>query len=187
MVLPITHYGNPVLRKECEPITRDYPGIEKLIDNMWDTLSKADGCGLAAPQVNHPICLFIVNSKDLFLEMDNDLRSTYFEENDKGIKEVFINSLIINYNQERIWTADEGCLSIPGMFEPVARPWQITIEYFDRNFEKQVRTFSGQTARIIQHEYDHTLGKLYIDYLNPLRKQLIRNKLNRLLKKYGGK
>lgn len=182
MIIPIVTYGNPVLRRECEEVTPDYPELDVLIENMWDTLKAAEGSGLAAPQVKYPLQLFIVNSLDSYQYMSTANRETYFD-GDTGIKETFLNARITEYGTEKYWDDEEGCLSIPGLSEPVRRSWRVQIEYQDREFNPCIRTYSGLTARVIQHEYDHTLGKLYIDYLGGLRKQLIKNKLQRILNK----
>lgn len=180
MVLPIISYGHSVLRQKCEDITQDYPDINNLIDSMWETLYPADGSGLAAPQVNHSIKLFIVDSKETYERMDNETREEYFD-GDDGIRETFINAKIIDYSDD-YWVENEGCLSIPSLSEEVERPWEITIEYYDRNFQKQNKVFRGITARVIQHEYDHTEGKLYIDYIKPIKRKLLRGKLTKISK-----
>lgn len=179
MVLPIVCYGNNILRKQCNPISLNDSKIEELIMDMWETLNVSDGCGLAAPQVNQSIKLFIVNSRDTYLNMSKQNRLQYFD-GDVGIKEVFINAEIIEYGEDLIVADDEGCLSIPNLSEVVNRPWKITIKYHDAQFQEHTRIFSGYTARVIQHEYDHTMGILYTDRLNPLRKQLLRNKLSKI-------
>jgi len=179
MVLPIVCYGNNVLKKLCYPISPNDSEIEKLITDMWETLEVADGCGLAAPQVNIPAKLFIVNSRDTYLNMNKNQRREYFD-GDEGIKETFINAEITEYVNDLITIDDEGCLSIPNIYEAVKRPWKITIKYHDAQFQEHIHTFSGYTARVIQHEYDHTMGILYTELLNPLRKQLLRNKLSRI-------
>lgn len=182
MVLPIITYGNSALREECKNIASTYPGLQQLIDSMWETLRAADGCGLAAPQVNSSINLFIVNSRDTYLYLDDESRKAYFE-SDMGIKETFINARIAYYSEDEYWTDQEGCLSIPGISEAVDRAWKITIEYCNRDFQPCVKTYSGYTARVIQHEYDHILGKLYIDYVSGMRKQLLKGKLKRIFNK----
>src|SRR5690606_37457216 len=126
-----------------------------------------------------PIRLFIVDSKTTFENLDEQDQGIYFEKNDSGIKEIFINAKIIERSAE-LWEDEEGCLSIPNLFYKVKRNWAITIEYYNRNFEKQIRTFSGTTARMIQHEYDHTEGILYLDYLKPLTKKLLEGKLKKI-------
>jgi peptide deformylase len=180
MILPVVAYGHSILRQKCIEISPDYPELAQLIDNMWETLYPADGSGLAAPQVNLPIKLFIVDSKEIFDRMKEEERVEYFE-GDEGIQETFINAEIIEYSDE-IWTEEEACLSIPEVAEDVKRPWSITIEYLNRDFQKQVKTFSGITARVVQHEFDHTRGKLYIDYVNPIKRKLLSGKMLRIAK-----
>lgn len=182
MIKPITIYGNPVLRKECVSIEKTYPGIQEVIETMWQTLRNTDGCGLAAPQINLPIKLFVVNSRDSYAYMSVRERERFFAKDDCGIEETFINAEITGYSDE-VWTTGEGCLSIPDLYEEVTRPWSITIKYQDKEFNEQVKVYHGYTARIIQHEFEHTEGKLYIDHLSPFRKQLLRNKLARILKR----
>jgi len=180
MILPVVAYGHSILRHKCKEIGPDYPGLSELIDDMWETLYPAEGSGLAAPQVNHPIKLFVVDSQEIFTRMNEEERAEFFE-GDEGIKETFINAKIIAYSDE-IWIEEEGCLSIPELSEEVKRPWSITIEYDNRDFQKKVMTFSGTTARVIQHEYDHTQGKLYIDYINPVKRKLLSGKMVRISK-----
>jgi peptide deformylase len=180
MILPIVSYGKSILRQKCKDIDSSYPDLQKLIDDMWETLYPAGGTGLAAPQVNHAIKLFIVDSKEMFNKMDAEDQAEFFE-GDQGIQETFINAKIIDESEE-YWTEQEGCLSIPTLAEDVDRPWTITIEYFDRDFQKHTKTYSGTTARVIQHEYDHTQGKLYLDYVNPLKRQLLKGKLLKISK-----
>lgn len=181
MVLPIVCYGNNILRQECSPASLNDPQIKKLIEDMWDTLERSSGCGLAASQVNHPLKLFVVNSRDTYLEMNNLNRKRFFD-GDTGIKETLINAEVIEYGNDLVIPDYEGCLSIPNISEVVNRPWRITIKYYDAQFKEQIRLFSGYTARVIQHEYDHTMGVLYTDRLDPLRKELLKNKLNRIQK-----
>ncbi|NOU17515.1 MAG: peptide deformylase [Bacteroidales bacterium] len=180
MILPIVSYGQSVLRKKCEEIDQNHPNLNNLIEDMWETLYPADGSGLAAPQVGHLIKLFIVDSKEVFDRMDTEERAELFA-GDEGIKETFINARIIKYSDD-LWIENEGCLSIPTLSEEVERSWAIEIEYFNKDFQKQTKIYSGTTARIIQHEYDHTEGKLYIDYVNPLKKKLINSKLIKISK-----
>ena len=178
MILPIVSYGHRVLRKKCDPIKSTYKELHTLIDNMWETLYAANGCGLAAPQINLPIRLFLVDSLPVFAMMTEEDRS-YFFDGDEGIKEVFINAKITAESEE-VWKDREGCLSIPSMTELVERPWSVSIEYLDHEFKKQKKTFSGLTARMIQHEVDHTEGILYFDYLTPARKTVIKSKLKKV-------
>lgn len=182
MNLPIVAYGNRILKQKCIPINEDSQEIQNLIINMWETMENSNGCGLASPQINKPLQLFIVDSQITFESLDTEGQLLYFERNDKGIRETFINAKIIDSSEET-WEDYEGCLSIPGLSQKVKRPWGITIEYLDQNFIKHTKTFSGLTARIIQHEYDHTQGTLYIDHLKPLTRKMIESKLKKII--YG--
>lgn len=181
MTLPILAYGNELLRKRCEKITPQYPGIEKLLADMWETMEIAHGCGLSAPQIGLPIRLFIVDSKSTYQNLEANEKLDYFDREDRGITEVFINAHIIERSKET-WEDVEGCLSIPELSQTVCRPWSITIAYYNQDFEKQFKTFSGATARMIQHEYDHIDGILFFDHLKPLTKRLIGTKLKRIAK-----
>jgi peptide deformylase len=180
MILPVVAYGHSVLRQKCKEIGPDYPELSELIDDMWETIYPAEGSGLAAPQINHPIKLFIVDSHEIYIRMNEEEQAEFFE-GDQGIKETFINAKIIEYSNE-LWVEEEACLSIPELSEEIKRSWSITIEYLDRNYQKQVKNFSGTTARVIQHEYDHIRGKLYIDYVNPVKRKLLNGKLTRISK-----
>jgi len=179
MILPILSYGHAILRKPGHDVSPDYPGLDALITDMWETLYNARGCGLAAPQVNHSLRLFMVDSKTTFDALKPESRGYYFGKDDSGIKETFINATIIGESTET-WEDEEGCLSIPNLLKPVSRPLRITIEYHDQNFIKFVKTFSGTTARMIQHEYDHTRGVLYLDHLKPLARKLLAGKLKKI-------
>ena len=174
MILPIVAYGNPVLRKVGKDITPDYPGLHKLIEDMWETMYNSKGVGLAAPQVNKDIRLFIMDSIQIIENLEEDEKDTY--PGDTGYKGVFINAKInvINGNE---WSYNEGCLSIPKIREDILRKEEITITFLDENFNLQTKTFNGITARVILHEYDHIDGKLFIDYLKPLKKNLLKRKL----------
>lgn len=178
MILPIVAYGNPVLRKPAEAITPDYPGLRQLVEDMWETMYASNGVGLAGPQINKPIRLFVMDSAQIFANMEDD-DETYTDE--PGIKKVFINAKMVALNGEE-WVYNEGCLSIPKIREDIQRPELVTIEYADENFVPHTETFTGLTARIIQHEYDHIDGKLFIDYLKPLKKKLLQGKLNDISK-----
>lgn len=180
MKLSILAYGNKALKEECVPITPDFPELDLLIDNMWETMEGAYGCGLAAPQIDKTIQLFVVDSTVMYENADDEDRKQNFVEGDKGIRETFINAKIIGKSDET-WDEIEGCLSIPDIFKRVTRPWSITIEYQDREFKKHVKTFYGTTARVIQHEYDHTRGVLFTDRLSSLAKKLINNKLTKIM------
>jgi peptide deformylase len=171
MILPIVAYGDPVLRKVGAEIAKDYPGLEKLIDDMYETMEKAKGVGLAAPQINKSILLFVVDSTRMYDE----------GEKNEGIREVFINAKMIK-ELGKEWPYEEGCLSIPGIREDVLRKDTIRIKYLDSNFKSHEKDFDGLTARVIQHEYDHTMGKLFIDHLKPLKKSLLKGKLDKISK-----
>lgn len=175
MILPIVAYGHPVLRKRAEDISSDYPGLAEFLDNMWETLYASHGIGLAAPQVNKSIRLFVIDSQQVLESMDEEEREEYGDE--QGIKQVFINAQIVEEEGD-FWSYNEGCLSIPKIREDVERPETLTIRYQDEQFESHEDTYSGLTARVIFHEYDHIEGKLFIDYLKPLKKRLIKKKLD---------
>ncbi len=178
MALAVTAYGSKVLRKVCDDITAEYEGVDKLVENMWETMYDAGGVGLAAPQVNKAIRLFIVDTAQVFETMEDEDKADLFED-EEGIKEVFINAQIISESED--WWADqEGCLSLPDLNGEVERPWSIEMEYYDKDFKKHTKTFSGYNARVIQHEYDHTEGVLYIDHVSGISKRLMKNKLNQI-------
>ncbi len=179
MILPIAAYGNPVLRKKGEEIRPDYPGLKELIADMWETMYASRGVGLAAPQVNKPIRLFIVDSIQLLQNMDEEDRALYAGET--GIRQLFINGRVKSCGGEE-WAYNEGCLSIPKIREDIERPAEVTLSYQDENFQHHTVHFKGVTARIILHEYDHTEGKLFIDYLKPLKRRLLKNKLDDISK-----
>ena len=174
MILPIVAYGTPILRTMAKDIESDYPNLDKLIADMWETLYASNGVGLAAPQINKDIRLFLVDSTQIFLNQEDEDKGKYPDE--PGLKKVFINAKIQELDGEP-WNYNEGCLSIPKIREDVMRPATVTIHYMDENFDSHTDTFSGLTARIIQHEYDHIEGKLFIDYLKPFRKKLLKGKL----------
>jgi peptide deformylase len=174
MTLPIVAYGAAVLRKVSEPINADYPNLTKLIEDMWETMYDSNGVGLAAPQVNRAIRLFVMDSKQIF-ENAEPGDETYPDA--PGIKAVFINAEILELSGNE-WVYNEGCLSIPKIREDVLRHEKVTMKYMDENFVEHTTTFDGMTARIILHEYDHIEGKLFIDYIKPLRKKMLQGKLN---------
>lgn len=179
MILPIVAYGHPVLRKVCKDITPDYPELNKLISNMWETLYSSNGVGLAAPQINRDIRLFLVDSTQVFEHMDEEDKGKYPDE--PGIKQVFINAHIAEEDGEE-WMYNEGCLSIPKIREDIYRRQAVRLQYRDENFESHIKLFSGLTARIILHEYDHIEGKLFIDHISPLKRKLMKGKLNDISK-----
>jgi peptide deformylase len=179
MVLPIVAYGNPVLRKVGVNITSEYPGLQKLIEDMWETMYNSKGVGLAAPQVNKDIRLFVMDSAQIIENLDADEKDDF--PGDSGYKGVFINARIKNVDGED-WAYNEGCLSIPKIREDIFRKESVTIHFFDENFVEYTKTFIGITARVILHEYDHIDGKLFIDYLKPLKKNLLKRKLDDISK-----
>ncbi|MEF8983919.1 MAG: peptide deformylase [Bacteroidales bacterium] len=179
MNLPIIAYGHNILRKQCREISQDDQTLNEFISDLWESLDRNGGVGLAAPQVNKDLKTFIVNSKLMYDDLSADQKTSFFRE-DEGITETFLNAEIVS-KSEKVWSEDESCLSIPGIEEPVNRSWGIVIKYQDHNFNHHRKTFSGFTAKVIQHEYDHTRGVLFIDYLPSLKKRLIRSKLKRIL------
>ena len=178
MILPIVAYGSPVLRKICPDITSAYPGLEKLIADMWETMYNSNGVGLAAPQVNVPVRLFMIDSEQIFFNMEEDEEEEKIDYPDKpGFKGVFINAHIAEL-EGKDWTYNEGCLSIPKIREDINRREVVTLTYLDEQFQSQTRTFNGITARVILHEYDHIEGKLFIDHIKPLKRTLLKRKLD---------
>jgi peptide deformylase len=174
MIYPIVAYGAAVLRKKAVDIDESYPGLQELIENMWETMYYSNGVGLAAPQINRSIRLFVVDSSQIFQNQEDDEKGIYPDE--PGTKQVFINAQMISESGDD-WPYNEGCLSIPKIREDVYRKPVIRISFTDENGTPHEKTFEGVTARIIQHEYDHIEGKLFIDYLKPLKKKLLQRKL----------
>ena len=181
MILPIVAYGHPVLRKEAKDIDKDYPGLEKLIEDMWETMYASNGVGLAAPQINKDIRLFVIDSAQIFENMDEADRKEETYPDDPGFKGVFINAHIVEESGDD-WAYNEGCLSIPKIREDIKRAEEVTLEYFDENFEKHSQTFNGITGRVILHEYDHIDGKLFIDHISTLKRKLLKRKLDDISK-----
>jgi peptide deformylase len=179
MMLPIVAYGHPTLRKVCAEIDADYPELSTLIQNMWDTMYKSNGVGLAAPQINQAIRLFVVDSIQIVEGADEEDKDDYKDE--KPVKQVFINPEIVSLEGEA-WKYNEGCLSIPKVREDVMRPERVTLSYLDEQFQPHTDTFDGITARVILHEYDHIEGKLFIDHLSPLKRRLLKGKLDDISK-----
>lgn len=177
MILPIVGYGDPVLRKMCEEIPKDYPNLKETVANMYDTMYNAYGVGLAAPQVGLPIRLFIVDTKP-FAEDDEYTKEQ--QEQMATFRKTFINPVIVKEEGEE-WGFNEGCLSIPEVREDVFRQEKITIEYYDEDFNKYTDVFDGLIARVIQHEYDHIEGILFTDRLSSLKKKLIQKKLQNIM------
>lgn len=171
MIYPIIAYGDPVLRKKSEEITPDYPNLAQILENLWETMYNADGVGLAAPQVGYSIRIFVIDAR---AAAEDDPAA-------KDFKKAFINPQIIELSGQP-WIMEEGCLSLPELREDVSRPDTVRIKYFDENFTEHDETYNGYVGRIIQHEYDHLEGKMFVDYLSPLRKKLVKGKLNNIVK-----
>lgn len=178
MIIPIVAYGDPVLKKKAKEIDKDYPKLEELIDNMWDTMYNAYGVGLAAPQIGLPIRMFVIDPAPFAEDEELDKEEA---EQLKNMRKVFINPQIVEEEGDE-WAFSEGCLSIPDVREDVFRKPEIVIEYYDENWEKHTDTFSGLAARVIQHEYDHIEGILFTDKLSSLKKRLIKSKLANISK-----
>ncbi|MDZ7877540.1 MAG: peptide deformylase [Saprospiraceae bacterium] len=170
MILPIYAYGQPVLKKVAEDIAPEYPNLKEFIQNMWDTMYDAHGVGLAAPQVGASIRLFIIDSE----QIEKEDEPTHV-----GFKRVFINAHKVEETGNR-WSYEEGCLSIPNIRGEVMRKSVLTLRYMDENFEERTETFSGVNARVIQHEYDHIDGILFTEYLSPVKRTLIKGKLENI-------
>lgn len=173
MKLPIIAYGDPILRKIATPITSEYVGLSELIDNMFETMYHSSGVGLAAPQIGLSIRLFVIDTFPAAEDKE--------ESKEAGIKKIFINPRMIKEYGNN-WTFTEGCLSIPGVREDVRRDDTIELEYQDENFATHQSVFTGFAARVIQHEYDHLEGILFIDKINSLKKALIKSKLMKISK-----
>ncbi len=171
MILPIYTYGQPVLRKVAEDITPDYPNINELIENMFETMERAEGVGLAAPQIGLPIRVVVIDL-DVFADDMPEF---------KDFHKAYINPHIIEKEGEEV-SMEEGCLSLPGIHESVKRNDRIHVKYMDRDFKEHDEWVEGYLARVMQHEFDHLDGKMFIDHISPLRKQMIKGKLNALLK-----
>ena len=165
MIFPIVMYGDPVLRKRAEDIKKD-ADVKPLVQDMFETMKAANGIGLAAPQIGKAIRLFIVDGTSL----DDE------KEDMSQFKKVFVNPTVLDEQGEK-WEFEEGCLSIPNVRENVARPQKVTVRYYDEEWNLKEEEYDGMKARIIQHEYDHIEGKLFIDHLSPLKKRMLKGKL----------
>lgn len=172
MILPIYTYGMPVLRKEAENITPDYPELKELIANMFETMYHSDGVGLAAPQIGKAIRVVVITL--------DPLKEDFPEYAD--FNKAYINPHILEFDDSKTESMDEGCLSLPGINEPVRRPTRIHVKYMDEDFNEHDEWVEGYLARVMQHEFDHLDGHLFIDRISPLRKQMIRSKLGQMLK-----
>jgi len=170
VILPIYIYGQPVLRKVAEDITPDYPELETLISNMWETLADSEGIGLAAPQIGRDIRLVVIDLDPL----SEDLPEY------KDFRHVYINAHIVEYDESNTDSSEEGCLSLPAIHEKVIRPTRIRVQWMDENFQQHDEWIEGYLARVMQHEFDHLDGKMFIDRISALRKQLIKSKLKAL-------
>ena len=177
MKLPIVAYGDPVLRTKAKEIEEDYPNLKGLIEDMFDTMYAASGVGLAAPQVGLPIRMFVIDASP-FGEDDEDGAG---DPTAKDFKHVFINPIMVEQSGKD-WGFNEGCLSIPHINEEVIRKENIIINYLDENFEEYEMELTGLAARVVQHEYDHIEGKLFLDKLKPLKKAMLKSKLDAIAK-----
>lgn len=171
MVYPVVLFGSPVLRKVAKNIDKDFPNLDKLIEDMWETMEASDGVGLAAPQIGKSIRLFVIDASPMAED----------EPSLKDFRRVFINANIIEETGEE-WGFVEGCLSVPEIREEVYRPSTVTIEYYDENFEFHKETLEGIGARIVQHEYDHLEGTMFVDKVSPLKKKLLKGRLTNISK-----
>ncbi len=172
VILPIYIYGQPVLRKIAEDITSDYPQLKELISDMWETLAESEGIGLAAPQIGKAIRLSVID-----LDVISEDMPEY-----KGFRQVFINPHILEYDDAHTDSSEEGCLSLPAIHEKVVRPTRIHVQWDDEEFQHHDEWIEGYLARVMQHEFDHLDGVMFVDRIKPLRKQLIRGKLSSLVK-----
>jgi peptide deformylase len=167
MILRVVGYGDPLLRKQSEDIDKDYPELERLIADMFETMYASNGVGLAAPQIGLNINLFIIDT-------------TLIDDNKQGIKRAFINPYIVKEEGDE-WAFEEGCLSLPKIREDVLREEKIVMNYLDENFVEHEESFDDINARVIQHEYDHLEGVLFIDHLSAMKKRLLKKRLNEIV------
>jgi peptide deformylase len=179
MIFPIVAYGHPVLRKVAAPLQPGQTALESLVADMWETMYASNGVGLAAPQVNKSIRLFTVDTIQIFEGMSEEEKKQYPDA--PGIKAVFINANVVSVTGTP-WAYNEGCLSIPKIREDVLRPETVVLDYQDEQWQHHQKTFSGLTARVILHEYDHIEGRLFIDHLSSLKKKLLKGKLSDITK-----
>ena len=171
MILPIYTYGQQALRKVSVDIDAEYPNLKELIANMFETLTASDGVGLAAPQIGKDIRLAVI---------DLDVLAEEYPEY-KDFRKAYINPHIVEYDDSEMESMEEGCLSLPGIHEPVERPTRIRVKYVDEDFNEHDEWVEGYLARVMQHEFDHLDAKLFIDRVSPFRRQLINGKLKNLL------
>ncbi len=178
MILPIVAYGDAVLRKVCKDLPKDFPKLKELVANMYETMYNANGVGLAAPQVGLPIRVFVIDTTPF---ADDDDLSADDQQALKGFKQTFINAHVKGETGEE-WAFNEGCLSIPEVREDIKRKDTLTITFVDADFKEHSETYDGLLARVIQHEYDHIEGILFTDKLSPLKKRMLKGKLNSISK-----
>lgn len=178
MILPIVAYGAPVLKKEAVEISNEYPNLDQLIENMWETMYASNGVGLAAPQIGLSIRLFVIDAAPFSEDEELDEAEATLL---KTFKKAFINPTIIEENGP-LWEFNEGCLSIPDVREDVSRHERIRIHYWDEQFKEQELVLTGLAARVVQHEYDHIEGILFTDHLTSLKRRLLKNRLNSISK-----
>ena len=172
MIYPIYLYGHPVLRKKCEPLKEDHPDLRQLVADMFETMYNSEGVGLAAPQIGKPIRLIVI---------DGDVLADKFPEC-KDLKLTLVNPELEIIEDDDTVTREEGCLSLPGLSENVKRYEHVKLKWFDEDFQPHTQEFKGFASRIIQHEFDHLEGEVYTDHVSPIRKQLIKSKLNNIQK-----
>ena len=173
MILPIYTYGQPVLRKQCEDFDPEtYPELQQLIENMYETMKRSEGVGLAAPQIGKAIRLAVIGL--------DDLKEDHPEY--EGYLHAFINPHIVEVDDSEMVSMEEGCLSLPGIHEPVKRPARIRVKWLDENLQPHDEWVEGFLARVMQHEFDHLDGKVFTDRIAPLRKQMVKSKLSAIMK-----
>jgi peptide deformylase len=178
MILPIVAYGAPVLKKEALEISNEYPNLDQLIENMWETMYASNGVGLAAPQIGLSIRLFVIDAAPFSEDEELDEAEVTLL---KTFKKAFINPTIIEEDGP-LWEFNEGCLSIPDVREDVSRHERIRIHYWDEQFKEQELVLTGLAARVVQHEYDHIEGILFTDHITSLKRRLLKNRLNSISK-----
>ncbi len=171
MILPVVAYGHPVLKKVAADVSPDDPELKQFITDLWETMYKSDGVGLAAPQVNRSIRVFVIDAS-AFAEKYPEA---------KDFKKTFVNARIYKEEGEE-WPFNEGCLSFPGLREDILRKPVVYIRYLDENLVEHDERYDGVIARIIQHEYDHIEGVVFVDRISTLKKMLIKGKLNDISK-----
>lgn len=173
MIYPIYLYGDPVLRNETDDITQEYPELKKLVADMFETMYHSEGVGLAAPQIGLPISVAVIDGTPLAEDFPECA----------DLKFAMINPTLEVIEDEKPVTRDEGCLSLPGVQEAVKRHEHIELTWYDEDWVEHRKEFTGFASRIIQHEFDHLCGEVFTDHINPIRKQLIKTKLNNIVRR----